>query len=159
VTDVSTLARTLVEDVEDPELPYVTIGDLGMVRDVEADGRQIKVTLTPTYTGCPATDQIRDDVCIALAAAGYNAEVSFVLAPAWTTDWITEIGREKLIKAGIAPPHPAGDGHETRLDLPVACPRCGSRRTKRYGEFGSTACKINFVCESCREPFELFKAL
>jgi ring-1,2-phenylacetyl-CoA epoxidase subunit PaaD len=159
VTDVDTRAREVVEGVEDPELPYVTIGDLGMVRDVQADGTQITVKLTPTYTGCPATEQIRDDVCVALADAGYDADVSFVLSPPWTTDWITEIGREKLTKAGIAPPHQAGDGHETRLDLPVACPRCGSRRTKRYGDFGSTACKTNFVCESCREPFELFKAL
>lgn len=159
VADVNSLVRTLVEDVEDPELPYVTIGDLGIVREVEADGTNIKVKLTPTYTGCPATDQIRDDVQTALADAGYDADVSFVLAPAWTTDWITEVGRAKLIKAGIAPPHSAGDGHETRVDLPVACPRCGSRRTKRYGDFGSTACKTNFVCQSCREPFELFKAL
>jgi len=159
VVGVSTSARTLVEDVEDPELPYVTIGDLGIVRDVVTDGTRVSVILTPTYTGCPATEQIRDDVAAALADAGYDAEVSFVLAPAWTTDWITKAGREKLIKAGIAPPHSAGDGHETRLDLPVACPRCGSRRTKRYGEFGSTACKTNFVCVSCREPFELFKAL
>jgi ring-1,2-phenylacetyl-CoA epoxidase subunit PaaD len=159
VAGVSTHVRTLVEDVEDPELPYVTIGDLGIVRDVVADGTSVSVTLTPTYTGCPATEQIRDDVSAALANSGYDAEVSFVLTPAWTTDWITEVGREKLTKAGIAPPHPAGDAHETRLDLPVACPRCGSRRTKRYGDFGSTACKTNFVCGSCLEPFELFKAL
>jgi len=152
--------RAIVEGVDDPELPHVTIGDLGMVRDVEVlpDGRVI-ATLTPTYSGCPATEQIRDDVAAALDAAGLDARVEFVLSPPWTTDWITPSGHSKLRAAGIAPPHTAGAGHETRIDLPVACPRCNSRRTRRLGDFGSTACKAPFVCESCREPFELFKAL
>lgn len=162
-------ARAVVESVEDPELPHVTIGELGMVRDVRTVDRQVHVTLTPTYTGCPATEQIRDDVGSALVAAGYEPTVEFAMSPPWSTDWISAAGRAKLRAAGIAPPHEAHElaaegsvrspAHETRLDLPVACPRCSSRRTKRLGDFGSTACKASFVCESCREPFEHFKAL
>lgn len=152
-------ALEIVRSVEDPELPHVTIGDLGIVRAVDVDGSEATVTLTPTYTGCPATEQIRDDVEQALRDAGYSPRVTYVLSPPWTTDWITPVGREKLREAGIAPPHPAGPGHETSLDLPVECPRCSSRRTRRRSDFGSTACKAGFVCDACREPFELFKAL
>lgn len=152
-------ARAIVDGVEDPELPHVTIGELGMVRAVDVDGETVRVTLTPTYTGCPATEQIRDDVAEALVADGFTAEIHFAMSPAWTTDWITPTGRDKLRAAGIAPPHPAGPGHETRLDLPVRCPRCSSRRTRRVAEFGSTACKASLVCAACGEPFEQFKAL
>jgi ring-1,2-phenylacetyl-CoA epoxidase subunit PaaD len=152
-------AASIVDEVEDPELPHVTIGELGMVRAVEVEGATARVTLTPTYTGCPATEQIRDDVASALGAEGFTAEIRFAMSPAWTTDWITPVGRDKLRAAGIAPPHPAGPGHETRLDLPVACPRCSSRRTRRVGDFGSTACKASLVCDACLEPFEHFKAL
>ncbi len=152
-------ARAIVDGVEDPELPHVTIGELGMVRAVGVDGTTVRVTLTPTYTGCPATEQIRDDVESALAAEHFTAEIRFAMSPAWTTDWITPTGRDKLRAAGIAPPHPAGPGHETRLDLPVPCPRCSSRRTRRVAEFGSTACKTSMVCAACGEPFEQFKAL
>lgn len=152
-------AATLVAEVEDPELPHVTIGDLGIVRDVTVEGSRVHVVLTPTYTGCPATEQIKDDVEAALAAAGYEADVVFTLSPPWTTDWITPVGRQKLLAVGIAPPSRAGDDHVTSLDLPVACPRCASRRTRRTSDFGSTACKAAFVCEACREPFEHVKAL
>jgi ring-1,2-phenylacetyl-CoA epoxidase subunit PaaD len=153
------LARRIVDGVEDPELPHVTIGELGMVRSVDVVGATARVTLTPTYTGCPATEQIRDDVASALAAEDFESEIRFAMSPAWTTDWITPTGRAKLRAAGIAPPHPAGPGHETRLDLPVRCPRCSSRQTRRIAEFGSTACKSSMACAACGEPFEQFKAL
>jgi ring-1,2-phenylacetyl-CoA epoxidase subunit PaaD len=151
--------RALVEAVEDPELPHVTIGDLGMVRAVTVHGDRATVVLTPTYTGCPATEQIRADVADALARAGLGASISMTLTPPWTTDWITPAGRRKLATAGIAPPPAAGADHVATLDLPVACPRCGSRRTRRLSAFGATACKSPHVCDACREPFESFKAL
>lgn len=150
----------LVREVEDPELPHVTIGDLGIVRSVEIDGDRVNVVLTPTYTGCPATEQIRDDVTDAIRAAGYEADVRFTMSPAWTTDWITQRGRDRLLAAGIAPPAPAGDpGDPVAVDLPVACPRCGSRRTRLISQFGGTACKATYVCNTCAEPFEHFKAI
>ena len=156
--DPATLDR-LVRDIDDPELPHVTIGDLGIVRAVDVDGDCATVTITPTYTGCPATEQIRDDVRAAVESAGYAAEVEFAMSPAWTTDWITERGHERLRAAGIAPPPPAPAPGTVAVDLPVACPRCGSRRTRLVSQFGGTACKASYVCTSCTEPFELFKAL
>lgn len=140
----------LVGDVPDPELPHVTIGDLGIVRDVAVDTASgtVTVTLTPTYTGCPATEQIADDVAAAVRAAGYRPVVRTVLSPAWSTDWISERGRRRLRAAGIAPPDPI-----------VRCPRCASQLTRRVSEFGGTACKATYTCQSCREPFEWFKPL
>lgn len=150
----------LIRDVEDPELPHVTIGDLGIVRSVEVDDGRARVVLTPTYTGCPATEQIRDDVAEAIRAAGYEPDVRLTMSPAWTTDWITERGRERLRAAGIAPPGPAGAATATvAVEAPVACPRCGSRRTRLISHFGGTACKASYVCAACAEPFEHFKAL
>lgn len=148
----------LVRGVDDPELPHVTIGDLGMVRAVEIDGDRARVRITPTYTGCPATEQIRADIEAAVEAAGYVAEVEFVMAPAWTTDDISTEGRAKLHAAGIAPPAPAGDG-PAPVDLPVTCPHCGSRRTRLRSAFGATACKSLHHCDACRQPFESFKAI
>lgn len=150
---------TLVCEVEDPELPHVTIGDLGIVRSVALDGDTATVLLTPTYTGCPATEQIRDDVAEVVRAAGYRPDVRMVISPAWTTDWITARGRDRLRSAGIAPPPPVSDPAATAVDPPVACPRCGSRRTRLVSQFGGTACKASYVCSACSEPFELFKAL
>lgn len=144
----------LVRDVEDPELPHVTIGDLGIVRQVRVDGPSATVVLTPTYTGCPATEQIRDDVADAVRAAGFEPIIEVVLSPAWTTDWITDRGRERLAAAGITPPPPAAN-----VELPPACPRCGSVRTRLVTPFGSTACKAAYTCGACLEPFEAFKAL
>ena len=144
----------LVRDVEDPELPHVTIGDLGIVREVRVDGRTATVVLTPTYTGCPATDQIRNDVAAAVRAAGLDPVVEVALSPAWSTDWITERGRERLAAAGITPPRPTGE-----VELPPACPRCGSVRTRLVTPFGSTACKAAYTCGACLEPFEAFKAI
>ena len=149
----------LVREIDDPELPHVTIGDLGIVRSVTVDGDTATVLLTPTYTGCPATEQIRDDVADAVRAAGYQPDVRLVMSPAWTTDWITERGHERLRSAGIAPPPPATEPGVTFVDPPVACPRCGSRHTRLISHFGGTACKATYVCNACSEPFEYFKAL
>jgi ring-1,2-phenylacetyl-CoA epoxidase subunit PaaD len=153
----------LIADVEDPELPHVTIGDLGMVRSVVVDGSTATIELTPTYTGCPATEQIRDDVEAAARAAGYLPEVKMVMSPAWTTDWITPRGHERLHAAGIAPPPCVADtrpaGSAVAVSITPPCPRCGSRRTRVVTEFGSTACKSSHVCRDCAEPFDAFKAI
>jgi len=149
----------LVRDIDDPELPHVTIGDLGIVRSVTIEAGTATVLLTPTYMGCPATEQIRDDVAEAVRAAGYEPNVQLVISPAWSTDWITERGHQRLLAAGIAPPPPAGDHSVTFVDAPVACPRCSSRRTRPISHFGGTACKATYVCNACSEPFEFFKAL
>ncbi|MFP5489612.1 MAG: 1,2-phenylacetyl-CoA epoxidase subunit PaaD [Acidimicrobiia bacterium] len=149
----------LVREIEDPELPHVTIGDLGIVRSVEVDGHLASVVLTPTYTGCPATEQIRDDVEAAIRSAGFEPNVTMAMSPAWTTDWITSRGHERLRAAGIAPPPPAAEPGTVPVDLPVACPRCGSRRTRLISHFGGTACKASYDCAACAEPFEHFKSL
>jgi ring-1,2-phenylacetyl-CoA epoxidase subunit PaaD len=149
----------LVHEIEDPELPHVTIGDLGIVRSVHVEGDTATVLLTPTYTGCPATEQIRDDVSAAVRGAGYVPDVRMVMSPAWTTDWITNRGRERLRTAGIAPPPPVVEASQAFVELPVGCPRCESRRTRLVSRFGGTACKASYVCNACGEPFELFKAL
>lgn len=154
VTDV----EMLVGAVDDPELPHVTIGELGIVRSVEIDGRSVRVRLTPTYTGCPATEQIQADVEAAVVAAGFDPAVEFVMSPPWSTDDISAEGRAKLAAAGIAPPVPAADG-PVHLDLPVPCPQCGSRRTRLTSAFGATACKSLHRCDGCRQPFESFKAI
>jgi len=148
----------LVREIDDPELPHMTIGDLGIVRSIAIDGATATVVLTPTYTGCPATEQIRDDVAAAVARAGYAPDIRMAISPAWTTDWITERGRQRLHAAGIAPPAPVShDG--VGVELPVSCPRCSSRRTRLVSRFGGTACKASYTCSACGEPFELFKAL
>ncbi len=148
--------------VLDPEVPVLTIADLGILRDVRvAEDGQVTVTITPTYSGCPATEAIRDDVLAALAGAGYDAvTVEFALAPAWTTDWMSQDGRRKLREYGIVPPGPARavDG-PVALTLTLRCPQCGSPDTRELSHFGSTACKSLWVCRSCREPFDHFKAL
>ena len=149
----------LVREIEDPELPHVTIGDLGIVRSVTVENGTATVLLTPTYTGCPATEQIRDDVAEAVRSAGYEPDVRLVMSPAWSTDWITERGHQRLLAAGIAPPPPVAEPGVTPVDLPVACPRCSSRRTRLISRFGGTACKATYVCNACSEPFEFFKAL
>ena len=153
-----TAPAELVRSVDDPELPHVTIGDLGMVRTVEVTGRTVHVRIAPTYTGCPATDQIRADVETTLQAAGYEPTVEFVMAPAWSTDDISTEGRAKLQAAGIAPPRPTGDG-PVPIDLPVTCAHCGSRRTRLVAAFGATACKSLHACDACRQPFESFKTI
>lgn len=152
--------RRLIHDVEDPELPHVTIGDLGMVRNVEVEGAIAHITITPTYTGCPATEQIRDDVALAVVAAGFTPVISFALSPPWTTDWITKRGLERLHEAGIAPPkHTAAGVSASGLAEFIECPRCGSRRTRLVTFFGSTACKASYSCQACLEPFDQFKPI
>jgi ring-1,2-phenylacetyl-CoA epoxidase subunit PaaD len=159
VTTVS--PRDAVAAVVDPEIRAVTIEELGILRDVRRDGDQVVVTITPTYSGCPAMDVIRADIRAALRAAGYpDSEVVTVLHPAWTTDAITPAGREKLAAAGIAPPgparHPSG---AVPLRLSLRCPRCGSPDTEELSRFGSTACKALWRCRACAEPFDHVKAI
>ncbi|MFC7549114.1 1,2-phenylacetyl-CoA epoxidase subunit PaaD [Plantactinospora sp. GCM10030261] len=154
--------RVAAAAVLDPELRVVTIDELGILRDVRREdgtGRLI-VTITPTYTGCPAMDVIRSDIRSALAAAGHpDAEIRTVYAPAWTTDWISDSGRAKLAAAGIAPPSPARRSGPVPLTLAVRCPLCGSPDTEQLSRFGSTACKSLWRCRACREPFDHLKAL
>jgi ring-1,2-phenylacetyl-CoA epoxidase subunit PaaD len=159
-TTTTTSAWEVAAAVPDPEVPVLTIGDLGVLRDVTVheDGR-VEVTVTPTYSGCPAMDAIRTDVVRALADAGHrHVEVRTVLAPAWTTDWMSEEGRRKLAEYGVAPPHPPTSG-PVALSLSVRCPRCGSPETRELSRFGSTACKSLWSCTACLEPFDHFKTL
>jgi ring-1,2-phenylacetyl-CoA epoxidase subunit PaaD len=149
----------------DPELPMVTIGDLGIVRAVDENADGVVVTITPTYSGCPAMREISADVERRLRAAGHlDVQVRTELAPPWTTDWITAEGRRKLTDAGIAPPTPAGRRSgpvPLKLGPPprVRCPQCGSDDTVRDAPFGSTACKSLHRCRACAEPFEAVKPL
>ena len=141
--------------VTDPEIPVLTIDDLGIVRGVAVQGDRATVTITPTYSGCPAMDVIRTDITEALTAAGFeHVDVQTVYAPAWTTDWMSDDGRRRLEEFGIAPPHRVSDQPRP----PVLCPRC--RTTARtVSEFGSTACKALMVCTGCGEPFDYFKEI
>ena len=152
-------AREVAGAVLDPEVPVLTIADLGVLRDVTvgADGH-VEVVVTPTYSGCPAMDVIRTDIETALADKGFSdVTVRTVLSPAWTTDWMTERGRQALADYGIAPPAaPAG---RVALTLAVRCPQCGSLDTRQVSRFGSTACKALRTCGSCAEPFDHFKAI
>ncbi|WP_091458849.1 1,2-phenylacetyl-CoA epoxidase subunit PaaD [Micromonospora inyonensis] len=155
-------ARAAVAAVVDPEIRVVTIDELGILRSVDEDPAtgQVVVTITPTYTGCPAMDVIRADIRRALTAAGHaDAEVRTVLSPAWSTDWISDAGRAKLAAAGIAPPAPVRADGPVPLALTVRCPRCGSPETEQVSPFGSTACKGLWRCRSCLEPFDHLKAL
>ncbi len=155
-------ARSVVEQVRDPELPVVTIADLGILRDVTEDAGRVIVTITPTYSGCPAMDAIAADIRRALAGVGVtDVAVQTVLAPAWGTDQITAAGRAKLAASGIAPPtgRGAAAAGPVRLALAVRCPHCGSPDTSELSHFGSTACKSIWRCGACGEPFDHVKAL
>ena len=150
--------------VKDPEVPVLTIEDLGVLRDVAVDDGRIRVDITPTYSGCPAMEAIRDDVVLALTRAGFgDVEVRLVLSPAWTTDWMSEDGKRKLTEYGIAPPngHAAlrQAGGPVRITLGVRCPRCGSLDTREISRFGSTSCKALYECRACLEPFDHFKVI
>lgn len=160
--DVLGRVKAAINTVCDPEIPVLTLNDLGVVRDIAlgADGA-VEVTITPTYSGCPAMSAMAIDLQAALAKVGFaDARVRTVLSPAWTTDWMTEDGRRKLLAYGIAPP-PKGAGRRALFvdDDPLACPRCASRNTRKLSEFGSTACKALWRCEACFEPFDAFKCL
>ena len=153
-----------LDGVPDPEVPVISVVELGIVRALEVtEAGAVTVTITPTYSGCPAMFEIENDVRAALEAAGASSvEVRTVLSPAWTTDWIPESAREKLRTYGIAPPGKADSGALvtlTRARPPVPCPWCGSSATELRSEFGSTACKAIHVCTSCRQPFDEFKAI
>ena len=150
-------AHDIARTVTDPEMPMLTLEDLGVLRSVTQDGTTVRVTITPTYSGCPAMETISEDLVDALTRAGYlHVDVEFVLAPAWTTDWMTDEARAKLAAYGIAPPGSREDA--VALPLSVRCPQCGSLDTRESSRFGSTACKSLWVCRACREPFDHFKA-
>ena len=145
--DDSARIWSVLEGVADPEIPVLSVVDLGIVREVGPE----RVTITPTYTGCPATQVIERDSRTALDAAGYrDVAIETLLAPPWTTDWISDAGKKKLLAYGIAPPTPKGEGA-------VNCPQCGSADTEEISRFGSTPCKALWRCRACAEPFDLFK--
>lgn len=159
-TDVRARAWDLLDHVPDPEIPVLSVVDLGIVRAVEEspDGRSVTVTVTPTYSGCPATEVIMRDVRTALQAAYDDVRVQTRLSPAWTTDWLSDAGREKLHAFGIAPP--AGRTLLPVVDAgaPQRCPHCGGSDVEELAAFGSTPCKALWRCGTCREPFDYFKS-
>jgi ring-1,2-phenylacetyl-CoA epoxidase subunit PaaD len=149
----------LLEEVKDPEIPVLSVVDLGIVRSVSMDDK-INIVITPTYSGCPAMDVISMDIRLKLLEKGYkNFKVTQSLSPAWTTDWMTEEGKRKLKEYGIAPPNPKQQFCTTDMfaEEAVQCPRCGSHHTKLLSQFGSTACKSMYQCEDCKEAFDYFK--
>ncbi len=150
----------LLEAVCDPEIPGLSIADLGILREAQAEGDVATVVITPTYSGCPAMGVIEEDIRAVLATAGYReVRIETRLAPAWTTDWLTPRGRAHLRLNGIAPPLPRpACGHHAAVG-PVPCPRCAGSDTECLSEFGSTACKALYRCRTCREPFDYFKCL
>lgn len=150
-------ALAVLEGITDPEIPVLTIADLGIMRDVSVHGDAVQVTITPTYSGCPAMNMIRLDIETALARAGIKASVHTRLSPAWTTDWLTDAARRKLAAFGIAPPERAASRRALFNREHKLCPRCGSADTELISEFGSTACKSLHRCRACREPFDAFK--
>lgn len=150
---------SILQEVCDPEIPVLSILDMGIVRDVKIDDSPgdggIQIIITPTYTGCPAMDMITTNIKMAMLENGYkNVKVTSVLSPAWTTDWMSEDGKRKLREYGIAPPHSRSDGTSDRV---INCPQCNSSNTKCISEFGSTACKALYQCNDCKEPFDYFK--
>lgn len=152
--------EALVSTVCDPEIPVLSIVDLGILRDIRIEGEAIDIDITPTYTGCPAMAAIRSDIERTLSNAGYgHARVNLVLSPAWTTDWMSAEGRQKLKAYGIAPPVRSASNQRFFGTQQVACPRCDSGRTEKISEFGSTACKAQWRCLNCLEPFDYFKCL
>jgi ring-1,2-phenylacetyl-CoA epoxidase subunit PaaD len=164
VTVVVKDARTVAASVKDPEMPMLTLEDLGVLRSVEVDGRHAVVTITPTYSGCPAMASMRDDLVRRLGEEGYDAEVRVSLSPAWSSDWITERGRRALREHGLSAPGPAPTGGGVPLSLQptrraLSCPRCESTEVELTSEFGPTACTALYRCASCREPFEHVKEI
>lgn len=154
--------RALLDGVHDPEIPTLTIADLGVLRGVEVeDDGTVVVVITPTYSGCPAMHAIECDIRRVLVAAGHTAfRIDTQLAPAWTTAWLTPAGRARLLENGIAPPVEASGAARSLRGLPaIACPRCGGSDTEKLSEFGTTACKALYRCRQCREPFDYFKCL
>ena len=151
----------ILETVHDPEIPVLSVLDLGIVRNIEFAGDRSIITITPTYTGSPAMDVIRTSIRLALFENGFEKiEIKSVLSPAWTTEWMSEQGKEKLKTYGIAPPQPMQSVYtlnEFQEEEAIQCPRCNSYRTRLVSRFGSTACKALYTCEDCKEPFDYFK--
>lgn len=158
-------ARTIAAEVRDPEMPMLTLEDLGVLRDVRQRGRKVVVTITPTYSGCPAMATMRDDLVHRLGDAGYDARVEVSLSPAWSSDWITDRGRRALEEHGVSAPGPAPTrGGPIPITLmptarAVRCPQCASSRTELTSEYGATACKALYRCADCLEPFEHVKEI
>lgn len=161
MTGTIEIVRSIAETVVDPEMPMVTIGEMGMVRGVERDdGDGFVVRFSPTFIGCPATEIISIEIMIALAKAGFDkVRIQRELAPPWSPDWISDSGRQKLLEAGIAPPPPRGLSFEQASAVLPACPHCGSHNTVRQSHFGATPCKSRHHCRACNQPFEQMKAL
>ena len=156
--DLRQRAWNAAAGVVDPEIPVLTIADLGVLRDVVLDGDHVEVAITPTYSGCPAMNMIALEIEVALERAGFRgSKVRTVLSPAWTTDWMSEEGRRKLRAYGIAPPQASSSRRALFGEQSVACPQCGSDKTELLSEFGSTSCKALWRCKACREPFDYFK--
>jgi ring-1,2-phenylacetyl-CoA epoxidase subunit PaaD len=152
---------SILQEVRDPEVPVLSVLDLGIVRDVITSGDQVKILITPTYSGCPAMDAISFDIRLKLLEHGFkNIIINSVLSPPWTTEWMSEAGKEKLKAYGIAPPNPKQivcDSHLFAESEAIQCPLCDSYHTKLISRFGSTPCKALYQCEDCREPFDYFK--
>lgn len=151
----------VLKTVSDPEIPVLSVLDLGVIREAVEEGGHVKIKLTPTYSGCPAMDVIADDLKAAFSKIGKKAEVELVLSPAWSTDWISEEGLQKMEEYGIA--RPLSETHDKDVLLGgkkmVKCPQCGNTNTHLVSQFGSTACKALFKCDECQEPFDYFKCL
>ncbi|TAL48385.1 MAG: phenylacetate-CoA oxygenase subunit PaaJ [Chitinophagaceae bacterium] len=160
VIDKKTIFSYL-EEIKDPEVPALSIIDLGIVRDIKMHDEEIEVIITPTYTGCPAMDMIAMNIRFMLTTLGFKKyKITTVLSPAWTTEWMSEEGKRKLKKYGIAPPNPKQQVCDQKLFAAaegVQCPHCDSWHTYRISEFGSTACKALYRCDDCKEPFDYFK--
>lgn len=152
---------SILETVTDPEVPVLTVTDLGIIRDIKVNEDEVEIIITPTYTGCPAMDMIAMNIRLALIEQGYQKiKITSVLSPAWTTDWMSEAGKEKLKAYGIAPPNPKQVVCDTKLfadQEAIQCPLCNSYHTKLISQFGSTACKALYQCIDCKEPFDYFK--
>lgn len=160
-TNLISEIKSLLSMVTDPEIPVLTIEDMGIVRDIQVDGQNVEITITPTYSGCPAMDTIADDIKSTLKKAGFHPTVKSVLSPAWSSLWISDAGRKKMEAYGIAPPLNATADKKALLhgDRIVKCTHCGSTHTKMVSQFGSTACKALFQCQDCKEPFDYFKCI
>ena len=161
IEDTIIQVRQLLEQVADPEIPILTIADLGILRDVRWDDGSIQAVITPTYSGCPAMQAIEQDVKTVLRENGYaGVEVKTQIFPPWTTDWLSKAGREKLQKYGIAPPVGSADTQGLRVPVTgLLCPRCQSADTEEISRFGSTPCKALYKCKDCLEPFDYFKCI
>ena len=156
------IVRSIVDNIPDPEIPVLTLSDLGVIRSVTVSKDSVTVGVSPTYSGCPATEFIQQNITDELQQNGFeNVQTEQVLSPAWTTDWISQDGRRKLKEYGIVPPQKAAGSKRALFheELQIACPRCSGTSTTKVSEFGSTPCKSSYKCDECLEPFEYFKCL